>query len=241
MQRLNDLLQIEIFVASKLIAATVKVFKALVSMQMQRAECGLAGIFARAKVGGKNGKDRDQVGIMQTAAQPWLQIINALVGGDHRWQACAVAMVEQLKEFFLRPRRAALGAQVIQDEQRRVAQLLKEFIIAHFALRVIGGAQMVKQIGNDHKDGWFAHCHARIGNRRRQMGFATAIGAGDHQPAFWLLGIIDTGVIGAVNIIGDGGWQMGRLLDKGLEGKPLQRSQTAAFLQRCDALSNRSC
>ena len=95
--------------------------------------------------------------IQQATAQPRIQIFQPLVGRDHRGQLRVVAMVEQLKELLLRPRAAALRAQVIQNQQRRGAQLLKEFIIAHIALRAKGRAQMVEQIGHDHEECRLTH------------------------------------------------------------------------------------
>ncbi len=41
---------------------------------------------------------------------------------------------------------------------------------------------MVKQVGHHHKHRGVAHAFAVIANRRRQVCFAAAVGAGEHQP-----------------------------------------------------------
>ena len=47
---------------------------------------------------------------------PLVQLIDRLIGGDHRGQIGRIAMVQNLKELFARPLGAALSAQIVEDQ-----------------------------------------------------------------------------------------------------------------------------
>ncbi len=54
-------------------------------------------------------------------AQPGIDLLVFLAGGDHRRQRCIVAIIQELKELLARPGGCALGAQVVENQQRRAA------------------------------------------------------------------------------------------------------------------------
>ena len=110
-------------------------------------------------------------------------------------------MVEQLEQLLLRPWRAGLGAQVIQDQERRVAQLLKEVIIAVSLCGLKAARRWSSRSGTVIKTAGSPRPHA-IGNCRGQVRLAAAIGPGEQQPAFRFLGISNAGFEGAAQVDG---------------------------------------
>ena len=57
-----------------------------------------------------------QVRVGQTGAEPQGDFLQLVVGGDDGGQTGGVAVVENLEQLFLCPRRAAFGAQIVEDE-----------------------------------------------------------------------------------------------------------------------------
>jgi hypothetical protein len=98
-----------------------------------------------------------------------------LVRGYDGGQADIVAIIKDLEELFLRPGSTAFRAQIVKDKKGSVADLLKLFIKADEAVGSEGGAQMVEQIGNGHKQDWQAMLYQVVGNSRREVGLARTI------------------------------------------------------------------
>ena len=124
----------------------------------------------------------------QAHAQALVEAVDAEVGGDDRRQLGVVAVVEDLEELFLRPGRRVLRAEVVEDEHRRVAHLLEQHVVGHLAVRAVGGAQVVEEVGHDDEQRRLAALDAAVGDRGGDVGLAGAGGAVDEQPALRLFG-----------------------------------------------------
>ena len=97
-------------------------------------------------------------------------------------------------KFFARPRRSRLRAEVIQHQKRRGADFLKPPVISDGAVGAKSGAQVVKQVGHNHKQRRIAHAGAVVGDCRGKVGFAVAVGTGKHNPALRIFGKLTGGV-----------------------------------------------
>src|ERR1051326_1893827 len=101
-------------------------------------------------------------------------------------------MVQDLEQLLASPLRAALGTQVIQDEQRRAFDRLEQLVVGDFAARRVGGAQVVQQIGHNGKEHFGAELDLAIGDGGSQMRLAAAWGTAQQQPARRVLGPLAT-------------------------------------------------
>ena len=109
-------------------------------------------------------------------------------GGDDGGQLGAVAVVEELVQLLLGPGGAALGSQVVQDQQGGALHVLEELVVGHLAVRAEGGAQVVQQVRHHHEEGLLPGRDSLVGDGRRQVGLAAAAGAQQHQPALGATG-----------------------------------------------------
>lgn len=108
-----------------------------------------------------------------------------MVGGDDRAQAFVIAVVENLKELFLCPRRCILGAEVVQNQQWYVAHILKTLVVGDFTGRVKGCAQMIKQIRHDGEECSTALVRdVVVGDGCRKVRFARATAPHEEEPRF---------------------------------------------------------
>ncbi len=143
-------------------------------------------------------------------------------------------MVKNLKEFLLRPGRAGLRTQIIQNEQRRVADVIKAFIVSRAAVGPVSGAQIVQQVRNYHKKRRRVLRHALIGNGYGQVRFAAAVAPQKHQPPCWIFGKTLSSVVGSsqsdlphiINARHSGGESV-----KGVVSQRLQIANRAKLLQ----------
>ena len=97
-------------------------------------------------------------------------------------------MVDDLEELLLGPGRRALGAQVVQDEHGRGAHLFEELVVVHIGGRLVGGAQVIEQVGHDDEERRDAVLQAAVGDGGADVRLAAARGAHQHQPALGVLG-----------------------------------------------------
>ncbi len=88
----------------------------------------------------------------------------------------------KLFELLSCPLRTGLRSQVIEDEQRCVANLLEQFIVRNVAVRIEGRTQMVEQVRCRNIESVVPLLDSVIGYRRRQVGLAATARAGQHQP-----------------------------------------------------------
>ena len=127
-------------------------------------------------------------GGFHTGTQPFVKPLDRPPHGDNGRQGGVKAVVQYLKQLFLRPGRSSLNAQVIQRQHRHIANLLEQVIIGNGIVRGIGSPQMVEQVGGHDKVGGKAQFNAAIGGRHGQLRLAAAAGAGKSQPALGIGG-----------------------------------------------------
>ena len=151
--------------------------------------CGMAVI------GSKNAYLADQFRIRKARADARFDLVQRDVGSHHQRQAVDVAVVYNLKEFFLCPGSGRLRTEVIQHQQGRCADLLEPLLKGDI-LRVEGKPQQVQQIGNGQEECRHPHAHCKVGNRSRQMGLAAAIPSLQKQPALERAGVLAGGIVG---------------------------------------------
>ena len=120
-----------------------------------------------------------------------------------RWSSCcsgslvvmtvgkrlSVAVIQDLEQLFLRPRRAALRSEIVEDQQRRRLDGLEQIVVRDVAARCERGSQMVEQIGHDGEEDLDPELDLAIGNRRREMRLAARRRACQQHPARRLLGV----------------------------------------------------
>ena len=133
---------------------------------------------------------RDRVGVRlrerrvaQARTQAVVQLAQRPVRRHDGRQASVVAMVDELEQLLLGPRRRALRTQVVKDEHRRGAHLLEELVIAHRGVRPVGGAQMVEQVRHDDEQRRRPQLQAAIGDGGGDVRLAAAGRADEHEPA----------------------------------------------------------
>ena len=89
----------------------------------------MAPIIARmAVIRRKHGELADQLWISEARANEWLDLIQRDIGCNDQRQPVYVAIIHDLKEFFLGPGSGRLRAEVIQHQQRRSADLLEALL-----------------------------------------------------------------------------------------------------------------
>jgi len=140
----------------------------------------------------KDGDHRTRVGVgdaSDDARVGGLELVNGLVGGDDGREAGDRAVVHDLVELFLGPWRCRLRAEVIEDQQAGVAHLFEEFVVADFLTRREGCAEVVEKVGHDGEEDGSAAAEGAIGDGRREVSFAAAVGALEDEPAGGLIRI----------------------------------------------------
>ncbi len=106
----------------------------------------MAGVVHRAPViGGLDSDARNQLRIEQTRANAGIDVLQREIGGHHDWQAVDITIIEDLKQFFLRPARRILSAKIVQDKDWRPSNLFKPAFEAHL-LVLVREAQAVQKI-----------------------------------------------------------------------------------------------
>ena len=104
-------------------------------------------------------------------------------------QGVVVAVVDNLEQLFLGPRRRAVSAKVVENQHRHVAHLLEQLVVGELAVGGVGGPQVVQKIGHHDEEGGLLPLDAAVGNGRGQVGLAAAGRPGENQPALGVLGV----------------------------------------------------
>ncbi len=155
-----------------------EILERLIAVQRERAQLRAAASGAGlAKVGREDLVYLAQVGIDQARGDARVEILQPLIRRDHRRQPIVVAVVEDLEELLLRPRGAVVCAQIVQDQQRRVADGVEPLVEARRAVRRVGRPQMIEQVGHDHEEHRVAQRDAEIGDGGGQVRLAAAVAA----------------------------------------------------------------
>jgi hypothetical protein len=126
--------------------------------------------------------------VFDARCDAWVHPIKITVGRDDRRAALIVAVVDDLEEFFGRPRRRVLGPEVVEDEQTRVANLVEAVVIRLTLFWGEGRAQVIKEVGNDGEE-WEGYLTLSdiIRDSRRQVRLPAAERARQQEPPIRIL------------------------------------------------------
>ena len=172
------------------ILAQAKGVKGHILQQRQARQVRLASIDrAPPKVRSRNRQDCGHIGVHHARADAHIDLLQPVIGGNYSRQTGVIAMVEDLEELFLGPGGAALGAQIIKNEQGGVAHLVKPFVVRRRAIGRKGSAQVVQQVRDDDKEHRQPALDGPVGNGCRQVGLAAAILAKQDEPTLRVLRI----------------------------------------------------
>src|SRR5262245_38998396 len=97
-------------------------------------------------------------------------------------------MVYELEQPVADPADVGLSAQVVEDEQRRVPELVETIEEARASAVLHQMAEVIKQVGDAEDYRPLTAAPAPVGNRCCEMGLAAAVWPQDHEPVFRLLG-----------------------------------------------------
>jgi hypothetical protein len=119
-----------------------------------------------------------------------IHAIQVTVCRDDRRSALIVPIIDDLEEFLRCPRGRVLGAEVIENEQARVADVIEAAIVAQSLVRSKRRAQIIEKVGHDGEE-WKQHLTLRdiIRNRSGKVRLAASKRAGQQQPTVRILGI----------------------------------------------------
>ncbi len=147
--------------------------------------------------------------------------------GDDNREAVDIAVIEDLEQLLLGPGGGILGAEIVQDQQRCVADLFEAFFEGGFGA-LIGEAQPVQQVGDGEKQGGDAQLDGLVGDSSGQVGLAAAVITQEEQPALERGGKLAGVVVGALErsclLISH---PNPALRAEGLKGQPLERVEVA--------------
>ena len=147
---------------------------------IERADLGRAALLEHVHAG--------DGGVHQARAQALVELVGREVRRDDRGQAHVEAVVDDLEQLLLRPRRRRLRAQIVEDEDGRVADALEQLVVAHLGAGAVGGAQVVEEVGHDHEKRRLAAFDDAVHSCGGDVRFAAAAGAGEQHPAVGRLG-----------------------------------------------------
>ena len=115
---------------------------------------------------------RDQVGVLQAGTDAGFKVIEGLVAGDHGGQLVDVAVIDDLEEFFLRPRGGVLRAKIVHNQQWNGADLGETLLKAGVGGAAVRETQPVEQIRHGQEEGADAHAHRLVGDGCGEVRFA---------------------------------------------------------------------
>src|SRR5438132_6142804 len=124
--------------------------------------------------------------VAHPALQAGIELGRVEIGGEDSGQLRVIAVVDELKELFLRPWSSALYAEVVENEDGRRADELEQFVVAHIAAGLIGRAKVIEEVWDDHEERRDAGLKAAASDSGGEVRLAAAAGAGEDEPAFGL-------------------------------------------------------
>src|SRR5439155_24431924 len=96
--------------------------------------------------------DRRDGAVAQPALQAGIELGRVEIGGEDGGQLRVVAVVDELKELFLRPGSRALYAEVVENGNGCGPNELEQLVVAHVAAGLLRGATEIEGARHDHKD-----------------------------------------------------------------------------------------
>ena len=130
-----------------------------------------------------------KLGIGQSRADAAFDLFERQIGCDQGRQAVDVAEVQDLEQLLPRPLGGVLGSEIIEDEQGCLADLFEALLKSH-VFCVVGEAQRIEHVRHSQEERRDAQADALIGDGRRQVGLAAAVGAAQQQPSTQVVGVV---------------------------------------------------
>ena len=144
--------QIRNFFVRQIRGVRLECFESLIVIQGQTAHRTLALLDrVAAKIRREDRELAYQIEIGQARPQPRIEIVEIEISRNHREAFGDVARVEDLIQLLFGPRRGVLRAQIIEDQDRRIPDIIEALVIRFIRRRAVGGAQIIKQIRHVHK------------------------------------------------------------------------------------------
>ena len=97
-------------------------------------------------------------------------------------------MRDKLRELLARPRRLRVAVEVVEDGQRRLAELVAEAVVGDFGVVAVGGAQAIEEVGDGEEERGAAKRDRAVGDGGGEVRLAATGHAAEDQPALGLLG-----------------------------------------------------
>ena len=132
----------------------------------------------------------------------WIQLVDASSRHDRR-KLGVVAVVYDLPELLVRPRRAATGLKLVENQHRGVPDLIKELRIADLAAGAEASPEMVQQVRDMGEENWLAVLDAPVRDGRRKVSLASAGRTRQYEPSVWGSCVVDGGCIGLPKAVPD--------------------------------------
>jgi hypothetical protein len=130
------------------------------------------------------GSDRaHHLRVEEARADPPVDLFQRQVGRDDRREAVGVAMVEDLEQLLARPIGGVLRSEVIEDQKRRLAHLLKAVVEGRLFIAV-GRPERIQQVGHSDEKGGDTQSDAGVGDGGGEVGLPAAVPSLNEEPAW---------------------------------------------------------
>src|SRR5438046_7562335 len=125
--------------------------------------------------------DRRDGAVAQPALQAGIELGRVEIGGEDGGQLRVVAVVDELKELFLRPGSRALYAEVVENENGCGPNELEQLVVAHVAAGLVGRAKVIEEVRHDHKERRHAGLDTATADGGGEGSLTAAAGAGEDE------------------------------------------------------------
>lgn len=163
-----------------------------------RADVSVAG--GRAALEDEDLRER-RVG--EAGAEAGVDLLGGRVAGEDGGERRMEAVGDDLVELLASPGGGGVGIEVVEDGEGGGADLLDEALVGHLGVVVVGGAELVEEVGDGEEEGGLAVRDDVVGDRGGEVGLAAAGDAGEDEPALGVCGEAAGGLDGvSVAILG---------------------------------------
>ena len=142
-------------------------------------------------------------------------------------EAAVVAVVDELKEFLVGPGGEVAGVEVVEDEEGGVAHLLEEDGIGEGGVGLVGGAEVIEEVGHDNVEGRASGGDAVVGDGGGEGGFPVAGVAAEQEPGAFRVFVAGEGAAA----VEGGGEDGGGIGAERVEGDAVEGPQVAVTLE----------
>ena len=145
-------------------------------------------------------------------------------------------MVDDLKELLLGPRRAVVRADVVQNENGDVLDLIEHLVVGEFRVICVAAPELVEQVRDKGEEDRVSLRHQTVGGSGTKTGLAGTVAAREEERPVRRLGegprCTQRSVVAGVGFGADAGAGRGQRL----EGDVVEHAEVAVALQACKAV-----